>query len=147
MGQRQWRRFPSTPRPARRESRRTPRRIPSVRATDRHRQTGRAAPRRAAGTRSQFDLLQRDFGFVEHAQAQTAGVLDVSWFANEVVGVWILAEVALLDEIHGAVEDADGAFGLALFFDDVDEQAVNGYRVGTEHHALGKEAEAVGVLE
>src|SRR5690242_9111492 len=101
--------------------------------------SARAGRRPGAARRSQLDRLQLDLRDIVDAEAEARGVLDVAGLADEAV----LVRIAVIAQmLAGAVEDRDGALRFTLGFDHVDEQAVDGDRVGPDHELAGIEAEA-----
>src|SRR5690242_10913302 len=91
--------------------------------------TGPVESPTAAGPPSQLDVFPRDLARVVDAQPQLRSEFNVSRLADILPG----AELVL---VGGAIPDRDRTLALALVFDHRQQLAVDGDRIGAEHHLL-----------
>src|SRR5437016_6046975 len=77
-----------------------------------------------------------DFGGVVHPQAEPAGVLDMTGLPEEAVHVRVLLPFgrARAEILHVAFPYRNRAFLFALVVNDVDQEAIDGDRIGSELH-------------
>src|SRR5207248_9747992 len=95
---------------------------------------------RASGGASELNLFELDLASIVHAQAELGTVLNVAGLADEPLNVRVIA-IASSGLHMGAIPHRVGSLGFALIIDDVDQQPVDGDRIGSEHHLLGIEPE------
>src|SRR5262245_5270839 len=108
------------------------------------------APRPPVATESHGYVLDLDLRQIVDAEAERRGKLHVPRLADDDVDVRIgVARAAVVDlqVLRVAIPDGDGTVRQALLLDDVEQQAIDGHRVGREHDLARIEDIARGARE